>query len=100
MRELVQDVALCRKREPVGTGFVVTILNLLHHCSNAYFEKLVEIARGNRQELQPLEQRITLIGGFLEHTPVKREPEMSRLRKYLGSSSEMRGMVASWLYCR
>ena len=41
---------------------------------DAHHEKLIEVVRRDRQEPQPLQQRVAAVGGFLEHAPVEIEP--------------------------
>ena len=41
---------------------------------DAHLEELVEVRRGDRAELGPLEQRDPRLGGELEHPLVEREP--------------------------
>ena len=48
--------------------------NLLLQPSDPLHEELGEIGRGDRQELQPFEQRIVLILRFFEHTPIELKP--------------------------
>ena len=69
-----QNLALLRQRQSIGAGFVVAVLDLLHHGGHANLEKLVQIVGGDGQELQPLQKRVAFILGFFEHTAVEREP--------------------------
>ena len=41
---------------------------------DAHHEEFVEVVGRDRQEPQPLEQRMAAVGGFLEHAPVEIEP--------------------------
>ena len=46
----------------------------LQEAGDADFEELVEVAGGDGKELHALQQRIAFILGFLQHTPVERQP--------------------------
>ncbi len=41
---------------------------------HALHEELVQVGREDREELDPLEERRTLVEGFVEHAPVELEP--------------------------
>src|SRR5207244_9135039 len=45
----------------VGARLVIAVFNLLQQASNPYFEEFVEVAGGNGEELDALQQRITLV---------------------------------------
>ena len=83
VRLLVQDFALFAERQPVGPGLVVPILDLLHHRRYAHFEELIQVAGRDRQEFQPLQQRIPLVFRLLQNTPVEREPGDIAVEKVL-----------------
>ena len=72
--QLVQQIPFFGKGQAVRAGLVVAVFNLLHHGGDAHFEELVEIAGGDGEKLQPLEQRIAFVLGLFEHTPIEREP--------------------------
>src|ERR1700722_7549425 len=48
--------------------------HLLLQSADTLHEKLVEVRRGNRQELEPLEQRISLVLSLMQHASIEREP--------------------------
>ena len=66
--------ALLSRRQPVRTGVIVAVFNPLQQAGNAHLEKLVEIARRNRQELYPLQQGIGIVLRFLQHPAVELQP--------------------------
>ena len=68
------NVALFNKGEAVGSGLGVAIFNLLDQSGYAYFEKFVEIARGDRKKFQAFEQWILFVLRFFEDAPVKGKP--------------------------
>ena len=72
--QLGEDISLFDQCQAVGTGFIEAVFDLLHQCRYADFEKLVEIAGGDGEKLQPFQQRITLVFRLFEHTVIKREP--------------------------
>jgi hypothetical protein len=48
-----------------------------HLCAkagNAHHEELVEVVGGDRQELEPFQERMAAIGGFLQHAAVEIKP--------------------------
>ena len=60
--------------EAVGSGGVVAVFQLLQQAAHPDFEEFVQIAGGNRQELDAFEQRIAEISGFFQHAPIKFQP--------------------------
>ena len=52
---------------------------------DAHHEELVEVRRGDRRELEALEQRRRGVGGFFEHALVEREPRQLAVEEQLGS---------------
>ena len=52
----------------------VALFDRALEAGDAHHEELVEIRRGDRRELDPLEQRRRRVGRFLEHALVEREP--------------------------
>ena len=64
----------CSGRSAVGVGLGVAVFNALHQAGLADFDEFVEIAGGDGQELDPLEQGIGGVLGFFEHAPVEVHP--------------------------
>ncbi len=74
VRQLVQHISFFSERQAVGTSLVVAVFNLLHHGGHTHFEELVQITGRDGEKLQPLQERIALVLGLLEHTAVEGEP--------------------------
>ena len=72
--------ALARGREllvggpAVGRAGDLAGLDLLAQAGDADLEELVEVAREDGQELDPLEQRVALVARLVEHAGVELEP--------------------------
>ena len=72
--------ALARGRElflggpAVGRAGDLAGLDLLAQAGHAHLEELVEVAREDRQELDPLEQRVALVARLVQHPRVEFEP--------------------------
>src|SRR5579859_6707002 len=71
------------RSQPVGTGLVVAVLNALHYAGDADLDELVEVGRGDSQELDPLQQRISGILGLLQHPAVEAQPGLVAAEKEL-----------------
>ena len=50
------------------------MFDVLEETGNANFHELVQIVRGDGQELDALQQRIADIARFFQHAPVKLQP--------------------------
>ena len=55
--------------------------DLLLQAADALHEKLVEIRRGDRQELEPLEQRISLVFRLVQNASIEREPRQLAIQE-------------------
>lgn len=73
--DAVNMVQLLRRRP---AGFVVGVIrrhvSKIEETTNAHHEKLVEIARENRNKFQLLQSRNAWVCRFFQHTPVKTQP--------------------------
>ena len=63
----------------VGRRVRAARLHVLLEASHPELEELVEVAGEDRQETNPLEQRIALVDGLVQDTVVELEPDSSRL---------------------
>ena len=70
-----------RRGEAVGGHREAAQAHLLLDAGDADLEELVEVARHDAQEAQPLEQRHGRIGGLGEHAALELQQESSRLMK-------------------
>ena len=84
---LLRGEAVFREGRHVG-------VELALHPGDANHIELVEVGRGYGQETDPLEQRMRLIAGFLEHPVVERQPGQFAIQKPL-ARSRRRGIVIS-----
>ena len=66
--------------QAVEAGLGVAVLDTLHDAGHANLDKLVQIAGGNGQELDPLEDGIVLILGFFEDTAIESSATIHRGR--------------------
>ena len=88
---LAQPVQPLLQRQPTLVGSLrlnVAILNPLQNSRHPDLDKLVQVARRDRQKFHPLQQRIALITSLLEDTVVEPQPalvaaEEPRLRRLL-----------------
>lgn len=73
--DAVNMVQLLR-RCPVGfvVGVIRRHVSKIEETTNAHHEKLVEIARENRNKFQPVQSRNAWVCRFFQHTPVKTQP--------------------------
>src|SRR5262245_57403536 len=67
-------VELLGQRQTVRRSGVEPGANLPRQRGDANHEELVEIVRGDRQELDALQQRVTARASMVEHALVEREP--------------------------
>ena len=65
---------LCRGAVPVRRHVLEPLAQLLQCGGNANHEELVEVGRGNGQELDAFEERVTGIAGLSQHPFVELEP--------------------------
>ena len=70
----IDPVPLLHQRQAVGRAFVIAVFDLLDQRRHPHLEKFIQVARRNGKKLQPLQQWIVLVGGLLEHTPIKFQP--------------------------
>jgi hypothetical protein len=94
----------------VGRSFVVAVFNALQNAGNANLEELVEIAGGDGEKLDPLEERVGGIFGFFQNPAIKTQPgfvaaEEKALRAlwffpHRGGRHPrvVRGSLPDWLY--
>ena len=67
-------VDLLLRSAPVNRQLMHPSDDLLFQAADALHEKFVEIGRGDRQELELLEQRISFVFRFAQNPPIKRQP--------------------------
>ena len=65
---------LLRRRHPVGRALLDPERLVRLQPGDADHEEFVEVAGGDRQEAQPLQQRVLVVAGLLQHAPVEGEP--------------------------
>jgi hypothetical protein len=70
--------------QAIGPGLIGAQLQSLLQTSDADLEELVEIARGDAQELEPLEQRDLLVARLREHAPIEFEQRQLTVDVVLG----------------
>ena len=71
---MVDQFALLDHGQPVGSGGIVAVFELLQQAADPNLEKFVEVAGGNGEKFHPFEQRIAEIVRFFKHTPVELQP--------------------------
>ena len=62
--------------EAVGTRLAVAVLDLLQESGEADFDKFVEVAGGNGEEFDALEQRIGFVLSFFKDAAIEGEPRL------------------------
>ena len=77
-------VDLLLRRAPVDRQLMHPGDDLLLQAADALHEKLVEIGRRDRQELEPLEQRIALVFGLVQNASIEREPRQLAIEEQVG----------------
>ena len=65
---------LLRRGQTIGRSLLDLLAILSDQSGEANHEKFIEIAAGNRQEAQPLEQRMGAVFRFLDHPLVEAQP--------------------------
>ena len=82
---------LLGRRQPFGALLGDAGADLGAKAGHAHHEEFVEVVGRDRQELEPLEQRMAAIGGFLQHAAIEVQPrqlavdEPVRTRGKIGS---------------
>ena len=74
MRPGADGRQLLLRRHAAQIGRRTVLVDRLLQAGDADHEELVEVRRGDRRELDALEQRIRRVGRFLEHALVEGEP--------------------------
>ena len=86
--------------QAVVTRLAIAVFNALHEAGLADFDVLVEVGAGNRQELDPLQQRVGGVFGLFEHTTVELHPgvvaAVEKLLFWGGSCHLIRSVCCSW----
>ena len=80
-------------RQPFGALAGDAGSNLRPQAGHAHHEELVDVVRRDRQEFQPLQQRMAAIGQFLEHAAIEIEPRELAIDEAVGARCEFRGGV-------
>ncbi len=62
--------------EAVGASLAVAVLDLLKESGEADFDKFVEVAGGNGEEFDALEQRIGFVLSFFKNAAIEGEPRL------------------------
>ena len=82
--------SVCSRRHAVGAGFVVAVFDALHQARHADLDILVEVAGGDGQELDPLEQGIGGVLRLLKNAAVEAQPGLVAAEEQL---------LSLWLAC-
>src|SRR5262245_23097678 len=92
----------------VGASLDRTVFDALQEARDAHLHELIEIVGGNRQELYPLEQRISGGARFFENAAVEIEPldvavqvvtGITQLYRWHGSASRRGRTLVSRKVC-
>src|SRR5208282_1674372 len=75
---------LLLRRAPVNGQLLHPCDDLLLQAADALHEKLVEVGRGNREKLEPLEQRISFVFRFMQNASIEREPGELAIEEQVG----------------
>ena len=75
---------LLLRRAPVNGQLVHPRDDLLLQAADALHEELVEVGRGNREKLEPLEQRISFVFRFMQNASIEREPGELAIEEQVG----------------
>ncbi len=78
---VLDQFALLHHGEPVGSGGVVAVFELLQQAADPDLEEFIQIVGGNGEKLHAFEQRVTEISGFFEHAPIKLQPRCFAVKK-------------------
>ncbi len=68
------EISFLLSGQGIRAGINESFFNALQQASHPHFKELIQVACGNGQELHALQQRIVLVGGFLQHTAVESQP--------------------------
>ena len=68
------DIQGLPRGQAIEARFGIPVFNALHDAGHANLDKLIQIAGGNGQELDPFQQGIARILGFFEDTAIKAQP--------------------------
>jgi hypothetical protein len=71
---LGKTLELFRGRQPVRTGERISVFHLLQKSGYTYFHEFIQVAGGDGQEFDPLEQRIAFVLGLFQNATVKGQP--------------------------
>ena len=71
--------------KPSTLGVSMPATHLAAQAGHPHHVELVEVGGRDRQEAQPLEQRMALVLGFLQHSAVEMEPGQFAVEKAAGS---------------
>ena len=83
---------LCR-RQSLGALGTDARAHLRPKAGDAHHEEFVEVVRRDRQKLQPLQKRMSAVGGFFEDTPVEIEPGQFAIDEALRARCQLRRRV-------
>ena len=84
VRALRDRLELLRRREPGDVGRGVALGERVLERGHADHEELVQVARHDAGELEPLERRVRGVAGLLEHAAVELEPRELAVQEQLG----------------
>ena len=62
------------RRQSIGAGERISVLNLLQKAVDSHLHKFVQIAGRDGEELDSLQQRIAFVQRLFEHTTVESQP--------------------------
>src|ERR1700730_18716916 len=68
------DVQGLARGESIKARFCISVFNALHDAGDANLDKLIQIAGGNGEELDPFEQGIVGILSFFQHAAIEAQP--------------------------
>ncbi len=74
MHVVDHDIQGLSRSQTIKARFGVAVFNALHDAGNANLDKLIQIAGGDGEELDPFEQGIFRILGFFEDAAIKAQP--------------------------
>src|SRR5262249_23552748 len=98
MRCARDRLELLGRREAVGAPLVDAGLGLLQQSADADLEELVQVARRDGEELDALEDRISLVARLVEHAAVERKPRELTIDEQLGGQTIHPGMRETLLW--
>ena len=81
------------RRQAVGGDDADPLAHLTLQPRHAGHEELIQIVGRDGQEANPLQQRMALVGGFLQHAPVEGQPRQLAVDKAVGRGHQRLGQL-------